>query len=470
LEGRTRAFGRTGKRVYLECTVSIEEGRIWREITNGTDSRILRPCPHCSAYVVPEREHLVGWMDARSEEEAAKAAFWSCPECGEAWTEDERSKAAEKAVLVHRGQSVTADGEVVGEPPLTQTLGFRWSAIDNPFVTAADLGAEEWLARRSRDREGMEKKMRQFVWALPYESPDIDLTQLTADDVQNRVGVLKRGVVPEDCIGVSIGIDTGLRALHWEAKAIRPDGSKAVIEYGRQMVEADRLGAFRGLLEAFRKLRDYLEGGWNSADGKHFKPSQVWIDSGYHKHTDAVYALCAEANEGAEPGKEIWRPAKGYGEGQFRAGFYLPPKSRSPDILFIGRGYHIAKVRRGGKLLPGVMLVHVNSDYWKSEFHQGLAKPADEAGAITLFESAEPMEHSEYSAHATAEREIEKFLPSRGLVVVWERIDRNNHWFDAGYLATAAGEFILAMREKRNGDSEAKPLTLSQLAQAARRR
>jgi phage terminase large subunit GpA-like protein len=70
IEARTRAFGRRGKRVYLECTVSIERGRIWQELKNGSDSKILRPCLHCGEYVLPEREHLKGWQQARSEEEA----------------------------------------------------------------------------------------------------------------------------------------------------------------------------------------------------------------------------------------------------------------------------------------------------------------------------------------------------------------------------------------------------------------
>jgi phage terminase large subunit GpA-like protein len=93
LEGRTLAYG-SAKRIYLECTLSIETGRINQEITNGTNSRIARPCPYCGQYVSPEREHLVGWAEAESELEAADKAHWICPECVHPWTEEDRHEAA----------------------------------------------------------------------------------------------------------------------------------------------------------------------------------------------------------------------------------------------------------------------------------------------------------------------------------------------------------------------------------------
>jgi hypothetical protein len=41
--------------------------------------------------------------------------------------------------------------------------------------------------------------------------------------------------------------------------------------------------------------------------------------------------------------------------------------------------------------------------------------------------------------HLTAEAKTEEFLPERGVVVKWERLRRQNHWFDALYNACAAG-------------------------------
>ncbi len=44
LIARTKAFGPRA-RIYMECTVSTEEGRTWQEYISGTKSRIALPCP-----------------------------------------------------------------------------------------------------------------------------------------------------------------------------------------------------------------------------------------------------------------------------------------------------------------------------------------------------------------------------------------------------------------------------------------
>lgn len=463
IEARTRAFGRTGKRVYLECTVSFERGRIWQEIKNGTDSRIARPCPHCKTFVSPEREHLIGWEEAESEEAAARSATWSCPSCGEAWSENERHEAIKRAVIVHKGQEITEEGEVVGSLPETQTFGFRWSAIDNPFTSASDLGAEEWNAKRSADQENAEKKMRQFVWALPYIPPDIDITPLDPMEVRARKTLtLGKGQLPSDCVGIGVGIDTGKRKLHWEAKALRAGGQMAVIDYGEVVTECDRIGMYRGLLKAFRSLRDFIESAWSR------KPDQVWIDSGYHEHTDAVYALCEEANGTLPHEHARYRPMKGYGEGQRHMTRYVSPesKAKNADIKYIGKQFHIARVRRNKYALPGVYLVHVNGDHWKSELHQGFTMPVEQPGAITLFDSPSPIEHADYATSITAEKQVEKFIKGRGLVIVWERDSRNNHFLDTGYISTAACNFIQGMIDpaRRNRTDPANRPTAAQLA------
>jgi hypothetical protein len=59
---------------------------------------------------------------------------------------------------------------------------------------------------------------------------------------------------------------------------------------------------------------------------------------------------------------------------------------------------------------------------------------------MTLFEAL-PQEHLALAKHLTAEVKTEEFVAGRGLVIKWERIRRQNHWFDALYNACAAGHF-----------------------------
>jgi len=400
LEARQRAYLSTGIRTYLECTASTSEGRIWREYSAGTESRIARPCPHCGEFVTPEREHLTGWQNAKNEPEARQFATWQCPACAAPWSEQERYAANLRSVLVHRGQEVTRDGVVTGAPPATRSLGFRWSAVDNHFATAADVAADEWVAAHDADSENAERQMLQFVFAKPHDPPRVELTPLKPDAIAERVGTLKKGIVPDQCIGVAVGIDTGKRSLHWTAMAITADGSQFVVDYGEQSAPSDRLGTRDGLRHALQRLREYFDAGWPDAAGKRFTPLQVWIDSGWADHTDAVYAFCVEANP---RGQDVaYRPSKGYGEGQARMTRYLAPRALSADVRYVGREFHIAQVRRNGQPIAGVLLVHMNADFWKSQLHQRLSVEKDLPGSVVLFAAPDASAHRQFAEHVTA--------------------------------------------------------------------
>lgn len=458
MEGRLRAFLAVGIREYLECTVSTISGRIWQEYLGGTESHIARACPHCKVYVTPDREHLMGWGDAENELESREGAHWTCPECEKPWTEEERYAANLKSVLVHRGQEVTPDGKVTGSPPQTRTLGFRWTAVDNHFATAADVGADEWGALREVDRENAERELCQFVHCIPYEEPEVELTPLDAATVAKRTAGFKKGIVPPECVGVTVGVDTGKRKLDWTAMAWMADESGFVIDYGEQSVLWDTIGVEQGLLKALCDLQAYLDGGWQWS-GKLLPPNLVWIDSGYHEHTDAVYQFCQGANAGSRPGGGRYRPSKGYGEGQRGTRKYFAPKDRNKEIRYIGKEYHLVQSTRAKGLV-----VHVNSDHWKSELHSRLAMSADEPGAIVLYETADPGEHEEFVRQLTAERQVEKWMEGKGSSIVWERIRRANHKLDSTYAATAAGHMMLALV----ASARAPRLSLSEMAKRAK--
>jgi phage terminase large subunit GpA-like protein len=184
LEARTQAFGDRA-RIYHECTVSLETGRIWQEITRGTDSRIACRCPHCRHYVTPEREHLIGWQDAQDEIDASEKGQLVCPECGAPWSEAERVAANHDCLLVHKGQEITPDGTVTGQPPRTETLGFRWNAANNLLVKTSAVAKKEWRSARSADEDNADKEMNQFWWAKPYKP---DATRSSSASRRNPAG------------------------------------------------------------------------------------------------------------------------------------------------------------------------------------------------------------------------------------------------------------------------------------------
>lgn len=433
LEARTQAFGDRA-RIYMECTVSTEEGRTWREYTGGSESRIAVRCPHCRKHVSPEREHLTGW-DAEDEIKAGESAAFACPECGAQWTEAERVAANHDCLLVHKGQEITPDGEIVGGKPRTDTLGFRWSAVNNLLTTTAVIGKNEWKAKRSANEDNAEKGMLQFWWAKPYAPASVNLTSLDPITITKRATQDPRGRVPADAGRVTIGIDLGKYLCHWTAVAWRPYASPHVIEYGRLEVATNDLGEERAILAALRQFRDTADQGWPADDGSR-KPAAVLIDEGWNQ--DVVVKFCEES-----PG---FYTAKGFGAKQIHRTRKVGEVTEAGlTVIGVFDGYEILW-RQGLK----TRVVHAQADRWKSWLHARISTPIGQPGALTIHQGNE---HLSFAKHLTAEKKIEEFVAGRGLVVRWEVVNRNNHFLDSTCLACLAGH---AEGERLIG--EAKPV------------
>lgn len=422
----TRAYG-ARKRVYMECTVSTEEGRTWQEYKHGTQSRLVLPCPCCRAWVTPEREHLSGWQGATSQVEARATGSFSCPACGEFWDESQRIQANQGARLLHKDQSIE-EGVVQGDAPATDTFGFRWSAVNNLFLTAGELAADEWRAGRAADEENAEREMRQFVWCLPVLPAKQEQTSLEVHELASRITQLPRGVVPETATELTAAVDIGKYLLHWIAVAWSPGATGHVVDYGRIEVPSDDLGVEKAILVALREFKDLALGGFavEGQEGNPKQPTQVWVDSGYQ--APVVYAFCRESGD-------RFRPAVGRGAAQQRQQWYNRPTQTGSVVKHIGEGFHINHLRA-----ERLRLVEIDADHWKTWVHQRLSTPLGTPGAMTLFQ-ATPQDHLAFAKHLTAETKTEEFVTGKGVVVKWERIRRQNHWFDAFYNACAAGHY-----------------------------
>ncbi|MEK6799855.1 MAG: terminase gpA endonuclease subunit [Planctomycetota bacterium] len=435
---RTRAYQDRAV-VYGECTASTEDGRIWQEWKHGTQSRIALPCPRCGKWNVPtagedDRRQVGGWEGAGEEQAAFELAYFCCTHCLGPWDETERWKANINGVLVHRGQEIDQAGRVLGDPPATRSLGFRWSAINNRFVSPGSVALDEWRARREVDEENAKRELLQFVWALPYAPTGIEDEAVDAGTVQRRLNGLRRGVVPAAAKCLTVFVDTGKYLCHWLALAGMADGSARVIDYGNFEVPSQRLGVERGLLTALREFRGLCDGGW-ACDGEGMRaPNLIWVDSGYAEHTEAVYEFCREENRGLP--RPRYYPVKGFGAGQQRDRTFRAVSKTGAEIVLIGERY---QVRR----LPAqrTTLVEVDADHWKTAVHRRLRIPPQEPGAITLFE-AMPNEHLDLVRHLTAEHQVTEFVPGSGpgtgMVTKWVRDRKANHWFDCLYGALAA--------------------------------
>lgn len=428
MTNRSGSWDRPERRLFLECTVSVEEGRIWQEYTKGTASRIACPCPHCGEYVTPERSDLKGWQAADNEIEAEKLSYFACPECEERITDEERRQMNLAAKLVHRGQVIDTEGVITGDPPPTRTLGFRWNAFNNMFWSTGSIGVAEWHGARSVDEDSAEKELLQFYWAWPWDPPEVDLAPLDPEKVKRRTDRLARGELPKDAVRLTVGVDLGKWLGHWIVLAWRSNDKAHVVDYGVIEIDSDRLPADKATLVALREFRDStISPGWPRPNNTPLVPELSWYDSGWAESQRAVYAFCRESGD-------RFRPTKGSSMLQQKDRTYTQPKAKTNTIRFIGEEYHEVKIQA-----DKITLVHVNADYWKSRVHQRLMIPTDSPGSMTIFHYLEtPNEHQKFVKHLTAEKQVKRFIPGKGDVVVWESIRRANHWLDAIVLATAA--------------------------------
>ncbi len=431
LEARTAAFG-DDKRIYLECTVSIEQGRIWQEYTGGTESRIACPCLHCGQYVTPEREHLLGWEAAEDECEAEAEAHFVCPACSTAIDPDLRVSMNRGAVLLHRGQQMSPAGTIAGDPPRTRTLGFRFNAFNNLFWTPGSIGLGEWKAARAEDEENAERVQKQFIWATPWQPPDLDLIPVDAETIRRRTaGGKERGIVPAGTRWLTVGIDIAKFIDHWVIIAWRDNATAHVVEYGVLENDPDNLGVQRGTLTALCEFRDRCLTGWRMETGDaRMTPQQVWIDTGWPDSQEVIYQFCRESNSGQAA--ERFRPIKGHGATQPQARHWRLPTKKTAEIRLIAQDYYIARQRA-----QRINLVHLNADTWKSVGLDMLSRPADQHGSMTLYD-APAKEHTKFSKHLAAEKPVQKQRPGHPPVIVWETVSRNNHWLDAYCYAAAA--------------------------------
>lgn len=439
LIARTESYGED-RVVFKECTISISRGDMWRSIKRGTETRIVCRCPHCGGWVSPGRDDLVGWKDGETDRDAGRRTSWHCPACRAKISESERREMNEGAVAVHRGQDVKPDGSVVGDPPDTRNLGFRWSAFNNLFHTARHLGAVEWKYAREADRDSAERYIHQFIYALPYDGEILDLTALDPEGVSTRTVPYPRGIAPADTVLITVGMDVAKRAIHWVSIAWRRNDkgeiSAHILDYDVVKPRWEFLGVEIASLEALNAIADRLDAGFGmvGSTGK-IRPKQVWVDSGWQggKTVDAdfVYEFC-ERRGGR------YQPLKGRGVGQQDPSPYSEPKRRDKMIARKGDGWHISRIQKRGVTM---WLVIHNADYWKSFIHARLATPVGKPGALTLFDARSPNFHLGLAQQLTSER-LERIPdPIKGDRFRWYHESGDNHWLDAAGYAGSAGNY-----------------------------
>jgi len=417
LEARTHSFG-DDFRIYGECTMSNEGGRIFNETTIfGTNTRVFFKCSYCGEYIEPKREDFIGWQDQPDELAAGEEAGLACSECGSIWNEEDRLESLNNPMLVSEGQTVK-DGNLTGKRKNTITFGMKWNAVASRMVPFKMLARDEWLAAKDEDNEDRQKLVVQFRWAMPYKSKKTSLIGVSEQVVMNKTNNWMKGIVPDHALKLTCFVDVGAYICWYGLVAWAEKAIGHLITYGSLHVdqgkEIDEMRV-KQTLRAFRD--DYLAPGFKFKDGIK-QIDACGVDAGYL--TDTIYDFCKES--GAR-----YMATMGFGSGVShgkRQGQWQ--KKVDKEGQKIGNNWHIVKQPNGQWLLE------MHADHWKRKVHAGFNAEPGTPGSISLFK-ADPRVHRNFAQQICAEQEQEEFKESIGVVKKFVVLGKQNHFLDVTY-------------------------------------
>lgn len=421
LEARTNAYADEAL-MFFECTNTTEDAFIWAEYQAGTCSKIVHKCRSCEQWVSPEREHLIGWQDAVDEIEAAEKACFICPECGIHYSEQDRIEMNADAKLLHKGQEITPDGEIVGSPPRTRKLGFRWSAFQNLLCSTEYIAVKEWRAANSEDPETAEIAVKQQVWAIPAKVDNVEKTDLTAGIIRGsdtnyrgRVTGSNRGEIPPDTQCVTAAIDIGLRFHSWSVCA-HIHGQSHRSDYGfHETPMPDVVGEETAIKSGLNELLKRLDSDYDIAIGL--------VDCGNWPDWVIETVLAFE-------GRGLWLPSRGvpryvhpYSDEQKKT--KIPPE-HSQDQWYYD---------------PVRGVVNFNPDWWKHRVHaRWMVKPGNQQ-FCSLF-GTDPREHNEFAKQLLAEEFRRELTRNGNVKETWFKVHRDNHQFDCEVLHLVGRSYV----------------------------
>ena len=287
-------------------------------------------------------------------------------------------------------------------------------------------------------------------------------SQLTAEQVANKVAGLPRQCVPKGCTRVTCGIDVGLKVLWYTLAAWDERFGGVVIDYGcwprqsRAYFAANQASPtlddlYPNLSEqarVYRGLSDLTSAVLSpeyrqEETGVGVKVDRCLIDSGWQ--TDTVYQFCRES-----PLSAVLTPSKGYA---VTTGAPISQWARK-DGERVGWNWRF--------LRP---LLTFDPNPWKSQLAAAWRAPHGTAGRLALHGTS-PVPHQMYAAHVASETPTKIQARGREFEAWARRANEDNHWLDTTVLAAVAASFaglVWSASETPAQSQPAKRIKLSDL-------
>jgi hypothetical protein len=358
--------------------------------------------------------------------------------------------------LVHGGQTIRRDGEVLGEPPPTKTLWFQWGAFHNCLLEAGDTAVDEWKALQLDDGtaeyEDAERELCQFAHGVPFVSKLVQNAPLDPQKIRKRTG----GALPvrslhADTDWLTIGVDPGHWTGWWFAIAFRATGELYCPGYGafdvcRPGQNDDEESRLQEALAQFDE--EVVLPGFHQLDRSEPRvPDFIHVDMNFLPEAVAKFVR----TRGRQNIHSRWKPGRGRGKslaGLNNASFRQPSRVGG-KVVRIGTQW-FAEVNYD----RGVLEVTHNADHWQRHLQDRLRIAPGNKGALTLYRpdnvdasgrirkgTRVGGQHSKVSNHLASKREVEEWDPEkRGLVKKWVA-HGEDHWGDCAKGALVMGDW-----------------------------
>lgn len=292
------------------------------EILASDQRKYHVPCPHCA------EEHIPIWDNVIIPEDADQApreiygaarwesAFYTCPACGAAWSEDERHDAIRR-------------GHFEATAPATAAIGFIVNELLSTFDgSRMPVLARKYLEAKHKQDEGDHSEMIAFwnstlglPWEYRGELPEEDELRARAEGYAEW-SVPDGGMIPvvavdvqHDRLAVTCWV-IGRREEMWLAFWGELPG-QTIVPFAGAWIDLDQL----------------LENTVRHASGAALPISAVALDSSDGQTSAAVYDYVRKRNR---PGRAVYA-LKGASDSEGKIEIWRPPQTQSIDPHWNGR-------------------------------------------------------------------------------------------------------------------------------------
>lgn len=412
-------------KLLLTSTPTDEMTGIHAEYLRSDQARYFVPCPFCKSFqwlhFYSDGGGGVRWEggvgdDMNDHDHAAltervkKTAWYSCEKCEARIESHHKTEMLAGGKWVRQGQSIDADGEIVGEPTVTGIKGYQLSKLYSPFRTFGDV-ASEFVKRRGQvDRAFVNGDLGE-PWSEVGERADDDLIITSATSAIEGEKGYKLGEVPAGVTVITGSIDVQSDVCYWQIVGWGSGEAHWLLDYGvescpevmgRDLKAEGDAEVRRSLLDNNWALMDKIVDRrlTRQEDGQPVGVAAWSIDSGHR--TGEVYRFAAR-----HPGRVV--AAKG--SDQISNPWQL---SASDPAKF--------------KMESSVPLLLFNANHWRDEAWSKMHRVPPAWGAWRWPKDV----GREYSRQMASEQRVKKKLSNGKFKYVWQMRPgrKDNHWWD----------------------------------------